>query len=272
MAAVPWSTHTVELSTGSVTKRFRPGAREACAREWRALTLLATHAPGLAPVPHRVDPGADEPTLTMSRLPGDPMRGQPLSHRQLTALAAALSELYGAVPADVLAEVPVRPGRQHDLVAHLRTWTPHVRPGVSAALGEAMDRGLAWLARSGLERAGTPDVPAVLGPGDGNLANYLWDGSRVRIVDFEDSGLSDRPFELAEITEHVASWVGPPLDVEAFLELFDLDAVERTRLLECRRLLALVWLFLLSFDDPRHPRNPPGTAERQAARLDRLLG
>lgn len=46
---------------------------------------------------------------------------------------------------------------------------------------------------------------------------------------------------------------------------------ERSLLLETRRLLALVWLFLLAFDDPDHPRNPPGTAERQAARLSRLL-
>jgi hypothetical protein len=76
---------------------------------------------------------------------------------------------------------------------------------------------------------------------------------------------------LAEITEHVASWVDQPLDVDAFLAQFDLNAAELTRLLECRRLLALVWLFLLSFDDPQHPRNPPGTAERQAARLSWLL-
>lgn len=134
-----------------------------------------------------------------------------------------------------------------------------------------MERGLAWLAGSGLDRVDQQDVPLVFGPGDGNLANYLWDGSRVRVVDFEDSGLSDRPFELAEITEHVASWVDQPLDVEAFLCQFDLNAAERARLPQVRRLLALVWLFLLSFDDPEHPRNPPGTAQRQAARLSRLL-
>ncbi|MBF9071687.1 aminoglycoside phosphotransferase [Streptacidiphilus sp. NEAU-YB345] len=134
-----------------------------------------------------------------------------------------------------------------------------------------MDLGLAWLADSGLEGAVPPNVPWVFGAGDGNLANYLWDGTRVRIVDFEDSGSSDRPFELAEITEHVGSWVGTPLDAEAFLDLFDLTDAERARLPDCRRLLALVWLFLLSFDDPRR-RNPSGTAERQAARLVRLLG
>ncbi|MEE1791108.1 aminoglycoside phosphotransferase [Streptomyces sp. BE308] len=134
-----------------------------------------------------------------------------------------------------------------------------------------MDRGLEWLARSDMERVGRPDVPRVFGPGDGDLADYLWDGTRVRVVDFEDSGLSDRPFELAEITEHVAARVGPPLAAETFLSLFDLNTAERARLSECRKLLALVWLFLLSFGDPQPPRNPPGTTERQAARLHNLL-
>ncbi|WP_431681590.1 phosphotransferase family protein [Kitasatospora sp. KL5] len=271
MTSVPWSTHAVELRPDSVTKRFRRESRGACEREWRALTLLAAHAPGLAPVPLSAGLAAAELVVVMSRLPGEALRGKPLGDQQLRALAAAASELYTAVPAEVLAEVPPRPGRQYQLVARISAWAPQARPHVGRAVAAAMDRGLDWLARSGMDGADRPDVPVVFGPGDGNLANYLWDGSRVRVVDFEDSGLSDRPFELAEITEHVAAWVGPPLDAEAFLGLFDLTAAERVRLTECRRLLALVWLFLLSFDDPRNPRNPPGTAERQAARLSALL-
>ncbi|MEV0281162.1 phosphotransferase [Streptomyces sp. NPDC050610] len=271
MTSAPWSRNAVELRADTVVKKFHYGSRGACEREWRALTLLAAYAPGLAPAPRHVDFAAAEPVVVMERVPGEPMRGEPLSGRQLRAMSAAAGELYAAVPEDVLAEVPVRPGRQQHLIAQIHAWAPRIRPRVGSEAGEAMDRGLEWLARSGMERAGGPDVPMVFGPGDGNLANYLWDGTRVRIVDFEDSGRSDRPFELAEISEHVAGWAGPPLDVGAFLDLFDLNAAERARLPECRRLLALVWLFLLSFDDPRHPRNPPGTAERQAARLSRLL-
>ncbi|MFJ3173460.1 phosphotransferase family protein [Streptomyces roseus] len=272
MTSDAWSTHAIDLKSDSVIKRFRRGSREECEREWRALTLLSVYAPGLAPAPRSADLAAEEPVVVMSRLPGAPLRGQLLSEQQLKALACATSEMYAAVPADELAKIPVRPGQQYELIARIRAWTPRARPRVSAEVGEAMDRGLDWLARSDLEQAAPPDVPQVFGPGDGNLANYLWDGSRVRVVDFEESGLSDRPFELAEITEHVAGWVDQPLDVEMFLSQFDLSATERARLLECRRLLALVWLFLLSFDDPQRPRNPPGTAERQAARLSRLLG
>jgi aminoglycoside phosphotransferase (APT) family kinase protein len=199
------------------------------------------------------------------------MRGYPLDSDQVRALATAVTRLHDAVPADELVDVPLRPGHQHELITHVRSWFSLARPRTSGQVGRAMDRGTEWLTLSGLEAAGQPEVPPVFGPGDGNLANYLWDGFRVQVVDFEDSGRSDRAFELAEITEHVASWVEHPLDVEAFLGHFDLTAAESARLTECRRLLALVWLFLLAFDDPDEPRNPPGTAERQARRLLDLL-
>jgi Ser/Thr protein kinase RdoA (MazF antagonist) len=269
MTSGRWSTHAIELTSHSVIKRFQGGDRERGGREWRALTLLARYAPGLAPEPWQADLSAAEPRVVMSRLAGAPLRGCLLRDGQLKALAEAVRELHDAVPADVLAEVPLRPGHQGDLVVQIRSWIPLARGHVSDRLGPAMDAGLDWLAGSGLESARQPDVQWVFGPGDGNLANYLWDGSKVRVVDFEDSGRSDRAFELAEIAEHVSSWVEHPLDVSSFLGHFDLTAAESARLQDCRRLLALVWLFLLAFDDSDNPRNPPGTAERQA---DRLLG
>ncbi|MFJ5216360.1 phosphotransferase family protein [Streptomyces sp. NPDC088354] len=266
-----WSTHAVELHPDSVTKRFRDGDRQRGAREWRALTLLATYAPGLAPAPRESDLSGPIPTIVMSRLAGTPLRGRSLKDDQIKALAAAVTRVHDAVPPDVLAEVPLRPGRQAELIAQIHSWFPQARPRVNHEVGRALDRGMDWLARSALDSTGHPEVPDVFGPGDGNLANYLWDGERVQVVDFEDSGLSDRAFELAEITEHVGSWVEHPLDVDAFLAHFDLTNTQAARLVDCRRLLALVWLFLLTFDDADNPRNPPGTAERQASRFLDLL-
>ncbi|MDX6352163.1 MAG: hypothetical protein QOF84_6953 [Streptomyces sp.] len=271
MSSDRWSTHAIELRSNCVVKRFRGEDRERGEREWSALTVLATYAPGLAPEPWDSDLAAPEPTVVMSRLAGMPLRGCFLLDGQIKALAEAVRELHAAVPPDVLNEVPLRPGHQGDLIAQIHSWFPRARGRVSGRVGEAMDAGLAWLAGSGLETAGQPDVPGVFGPGDGNLANYLWNGSKVQVVDFEDSGRSDRAFELAEITEHVSSWVEHPLDVSSFLGHFDLTAAESMRLRDCRRLLALVWLFLLAFDDKDNPRNPPGTAERQADRLLDLL-
>ncbi len=282
MSSERWSTHTVELKSDVVVKRFRDNGRERGAREWRALTLLARYAPGLAPAPVSADLTDARPSVKMSRLTGVPMRGLPLDDERIAALARAVGELHAAVPQPVLADLPPRPWQQVQVIAAIRSWTPGALAETGRTVRSALKAGLDWLDRSGMERASRQAVPAVFGPGDGNLANYLWDGlgRRVRVVDFEDSGRSDRAFELAEITEHVASWVGSSepgtvgesLDIASFLGHFDLTAAEADRLTDCRRLLALVWLFLLRLDDPVAPRNPPGTAERQAERLMALLG
>ena len=271
MAPTPWSTHMIEFGPDTVTKRFRPGCRERCIREWRALTLLAAHAPGTAPVPLSVDFNAAEPVVVMSRLDGEPLRGRALGLARTRALTRTVAELHTALPTHLLDRVPPRPGRPRAVEKFVHTWAPLIRPGLTGDVARAVDEGLARAAHAAREDS-TERLPlSVFGPGDGNLANYLWDGSRVCVVDFEDSGRSDRAFELAEITEHVGSWVEQPLDVAAFLRGFDLTSTESSRLRECRRLLALVWLVLLSRDAKGERRNPPGTVNRQAHWLTGLL-
>ncbi|MFD9209418.1 phosphotransferase [Streptomyces sioyaensis] len=214
-------------------------------------------------------------TVTTNRRPRTTHRlpARHLSDVQVAALAAAVRKLHAAVPSEVLRAVPTRPDHAAELVARIRRWTPSMRPRVSGQVAQAMDAGVAWLASVHLDRPGAPGIPQVFGAGDGNLANFLWDGSTVRIVDFEDSGRSDRAFELAEITEHVASWVEHPLDVSSFLSQFDVTRAELGRLWDCRRLLALVWLFLLLFDaGDGNRRNPADAVERQSQRLLDLLG
>ncbi|WP_344573052.1 aminoglycoside phosphotransferase family protein [Streptomyces lunalinharesii] len=283
--AVPWHTHDVVLHPDRVVKRFRRSeGRDPFVRERRALVLLARHAPDLAPVLLDVrDPtgAAAPPTLVTSRLPGDCLRGKPLGPRQLTAWARAVQAVHSALPPAELARLPLRRGHQRDAVARVRAWcaTPPDRP-LAPAVRRALRAGTNWLDRvwpdapdadRPLPAEVPADVPAVFGAGDGNAANYLWDGRRVRVVDFEESGRSDRAYELAEIVEHVAAWLPRPFDTAAFLDRFALTPAESARLRECRTLHALVWLCLLAADDPARPRNPPGTAERQARRLWRRL-
>lgn len=104
--------------------------------------------------------------------------------------------------------------------------------------GEAFDAAVGLLAGLPLSEVG----PAVVGHGDPNLANYLWDGVRVRVVDFEDAGRSDVAYELATLVEHLSA---RGLDAEAFCDRFEVDPV---RLRAARR-------------------NPPGTLDAQAVRL-----
>jgi hypothetical protein len=105
----------------------------------------------------------------------------------------------------------------------------------------------------------------VLGHRDPNLGNYLWDGTRVRIVDFEDAAVSDPATELAILAEHLSL---REVDADAFCARF---AVDRRRLRAARRLWAMFWLRLLLPGGPAARRNPAGTADRQAGRLLRLL-
>ncbi|MEU6725220.1 aminoglycoside phosphotransferase family protein [Nonomuraea wenchangensis] len=259
-------THEVSYDGDVVTKRYRatkPGAAE---REWRALTLLAEHAPGLAPEPIAFETGV----VRMSRLDGEPLRGRPVTDEHLTALAGALAELHAAVPLPVLRDVPVRPWQREAVGDWIRGQAARWRPRDPLA-DRAVREGLRWLEGWRPDGGG---VRPVFGGGDGNLANFLWDGGRVRVVDFEDSGRSDLAYELAELAEHVSMWVDGSADVGMDLVArFGLSAGEERRLGECRRAQALVWLFLLAQDDPDQPRNPPGTFRRQAERvLARLDG
>ncbi|MEW9546801.1 phosphotransferase family protein [Nonomuraea sp. NPDC050783] len=253
-------THELTYDGDLVTKRYlgdRPGAAE---REWRALTLLAEYAPGLAPRPVAFEAGA----VTMSRIDGVPLRGLPVREEHGVALAAALAELHAAIPAPVLEQVPVRPWQ----CAAVRDW---IMERAGRRLGDplaarAAREGLRWLESRRPDGSG---ITPVFGGGDGNLANFLWDGRRVRVVDFEDSGRSDRAYELAELAEHVSMWVDGEVEIAG---RFELGPQEERRLRECRRMHALTWLFLLSYDDPRNPRNPPGTFRRQAERVLAVLG
>jgi Ser/Thr protein kinase RdoA (MazF antagonist) len=146
------------------------------------------------------------------------------------------------------------------------------RLGNDPSVRHAFARAVAWLGSSDLARHSRLDDQAVLGQGDSNLANFLWDGHRIRLVDFEDSGPSNRAFELASLVEHVSAWSDASLDAESFLGLFDLTAAERAAVPAFRRLAALFWLILLRPSGPASLRNPPGTLVRQAHRLLDLLG
>ena len=282
MGGVPphQATHevTVDAGRGLVVKRYRSWSRGEPAREWAALTLLAEFAPGLAPAPLRAALQADPPEIVMSFVRGT-VPGARVTPHDAEALGVALDRLWGSVPRTRLAPAFGTEPMPAAFARRVRSMAGSARPVPDGPLArQALSAGTAWLASAALDRRRAADDDdvlgqgAVLGQGDGNLANFLWDGGQVRIVDFEDSGPSDRAFELAVLVEHLSAWPDARLDTGPFLARFSLTGPEKTRLTESRRLSALFWLLMLLPGGPASTRNPPGTLDLQARRLLTLLG
>ncbi len=267
-------THSLEFGDDVVIKRYASWGRGEPQREWAALALLAEHAPGLAPAP--VEPALDAhpPMIVMTRLPGYVLRGQHATDEQVTAMAAALTQLHKAIPTRVVEAVAPAPWGPIAAVDKYRAWADK-RPnlGEDPIVQQAYQAGTAWLASTDPDKLTTNPYPPVLGLADGNHANYLWDGDEgcVRLIDWEDSGSNDRAFELGEVAEHI-SRVDGDMDVERLLALIDLAPGEWERVVGFRRLVALGWMLQLGPDGPATPHNPVGTLERLAERVLQLLG
>jgi Ser/Thr protein kinase RdoA (MazF antagonist) len=202
---VQTSTHGLTLSEREVRKEFVADHEREAEREWACLTLLAEHAPDLAPRPLRREDGG-RPVIVMERIPGDPLAPRPLSTGQTQALGAALRRLYD-VPVEAVREAGIGP-RRYGAAEHAQVMVEWLADDPD--LRECRDPGLVAEALE-VARAFVADPPVpeprltALGIADLNPANVLWDGRDVRLVDFEDGGLSDPAYELADHVEHLGS-------------------------------------------------------------------
>jgi Ser/Thr protein kinase RdoA (MazF antagonist) len=266
-------THEVELGEREVVKRFRSSDRGEAEREWDGLQLLARHAPDLGPVPLRFEPaGAAPPTVAMSRVAGEPLGSRPLSRGQVAGVGRAMRDLFGAVPAAELAAFPERRSGPRELAADLRSWIREPHEPCAADVGAALDEARRWLeGAAAVELTDGPLVETVFGLGDGNVGNLLWDGERCRLVDFEDCGVSDPAYEVADVVEHVSVSLPGLMRPDDLAATFDFDRAQSGRLLGFRRLMATFWLVMLLPGNPAHARNPAGSVEHQAERLRSLL-
>ena len=203
------------------------------------------------------------PIAALEWLPGTHLGEANLTIHQLEALAGAVAELYRLVDSALV--------ERADSAAHTRLETLQrdvaalpVATGTLYMLGY-VER-LACNADHEIhalwqEWQSGPDpvllrvpAPPVFSRGDPNLANCLWDGTRLRIVDFEYAGLSDRAFDLADLIEHPQSRATPDRAWTQFIGLFSLPAWELERLQAARRLLGLFWLCkfrAFGAEDPR---------------------
>jgi Ser/Thr protein kinase RdoA (MazF antagonist) len=265
------STHHLTIGDQTVLKRYLSWSRGEPSREWRCLELLARLAPGLAPRPLEQQTIDGVPEIVMSRLPGTPLGDEPLTDDQVAAVAAAMRTMQG-LPPEHISRLDVRISGLASMVETVGGWAETVDPrDAPAMVVEAYGAGVRWLRGAGPVLTQNPSR-AVLANADGNLGNYLWDGSRCRIVDFEDGGLSEVAYEVADLVEHLSASLTGLVDAVALIDSLDLTRAERRRVLECRRLFAIFWLLMLWPGNRAHDRNPPGSWESQATRLLALLG
>ena len=209
----------------------------------------------------------------MSQVPGEPLGTCPVTEAQEEAIAAALGRLHHAIPPSVPGTVERAPGSPQFLPGRIRDMAYACNAELLDALPrQAYRAALAWLGSGWADRTASVTGQPVFARCDPNLANHLWDGHSVHLVDFEASGRGDRVTELADFVEHVTVWAHAGINAEAFLDRFDLNPGERQQITRLRRLFAAFWVMRLLPDGSAYHRNPPGTFERQASRLLDLLG
>ncbi|MCF6377456.1 aminoglycoside phosphotransferase family protein [Nocardioides KLBMP 9356] len=266
------STHALTIGAGEVRKEFRDDHDAEAEREWAILGLLAEHAPGLAPRPLRRE-DAETPVIVMERLRGEPLAPRPLDATQTQALGASLRRLYD-VPFEAVSASGVG-ARRHgarEHVAILVEWLGRAHDlsdcADPALVAEALAAARAFVAAPALPE---PRLTA-LGIADLNPANVVWDGRVARLVDFEDGGLSDPAYELADHVEHLGSRLPGVYDVHALPVAAGLDGEDRERMEAYRPLFAAFWLAMLLPGNGAWRRNPPGTTEAHAAHFMALLG
>ncbi len=94
--------------------------------------------------------------------------------------------------------------------------------GEDPLVSQAWQAGVSWLGSSTLDSQLCPDGKVAMGHGDCNLANFLWDGTQVRIVDFEDSGSAaiDHGYSITQMIA-LARELDPGLEGRDFAEAGD---------------------------------------------------
>jgi aminoglycoside phosphotransferase (APT) family kinase protein len=261
-------THEIQIEGAVVRKSYVAWDDDEPAREWAGLEHLGRHAPDLAPTPIARESRNGQPVVVMARVPGKPLADK-LSDRQVVAFIEALQRLFDVpVPPElaVRANGPSLQSRFRPWLAEEYEWDLCADRGlVRTAVGSAQE----WL------DANPPDAEWIVDPvialGDGNLDNVMWDGERCRLIDWEEFGVSDLAYEIADVVEHASSRLRRLIDVPTLLADLRLSRAQRERVERHRRMFACFWLAMMLPGNAGWRRNPSGSVEDQARHLLDLL-
>lgn len=248
-------------------KIYRKDSARRASHEWAALTALSHAGFDAAPEPLYYE-AFRGPVVVMTLLPGVPLSGAPLDAGQIAQIAEIFHRmrLVGQNGhTEPIPPVRMSIGSMFDEVRG--RWKSFTADHRSPLRKELFSRWECWLGGPDLAHLMQPSIP-VLGQGDPNPSNYLWDGRRVRVVDFEYAGWSDMHHEFALLVEHVQSRATPDALWALLEELLFLSRDDRDRARAARVLVAWYWTVEFwphqSADDEKFVS--------QAERLLRLLG
>lgn len=248
--------------TQRCVKLYRATAGDPDRREYQALSLLARHCHGQAPMPIAHFPAPVLPAVVAEWIPGVSLNDRPLTQDEITALTECLAAVHDVDTAGVPA-VPGPPqGAVTRVAVMLADLSTHDRT-VERALHEAR----AWLESRDAELVAHLPCSS-WGRGDPNLENVLVDSSgHARVVDLEMAGATNVAFEVADMIEHLRSHC---VDWQDWAPLIDrlIPAIDRAAFAACRRLASTFWLAMLVGNPQARAIN--GT-ERQVVQAERVL-
>ena len=206
----------------------------------------------------------------MSRVPGTPLAGQ-LTDAQTQALAVALRRLFEVpVPPDLRVRANDPVGFSHRFREWLAEEYDWSQCQDAALVQEAVETARLWLDERPASDVWIVDPVVALG--DGNLDNVMWDGETCRLIDWEEYGVSDVAYEVADIIEHASSRLERRVDIAAFLQGLSLSEPQRHRVEHHRPFFAAFWLAMLLPGNGGWRRNPAGSTEDQARHVLDLIG
>jgi thiamine kinase-like enzyme len=226
-------------------KIYRVDDRRRLEREWLSLTILARHQMPSAPAPLWIDPDPDQPAIGMTLLPGRPLPDIEDRREPLQALAAVLRQLAALPLAAELGSMARIDSASHYIRRITGIWAPALAGSPRDALTRDLQRILSQWAESGDAGILAEPAPRIFSRGDSNLLNWLWDGTRIRCVDFEFAGWSDLPFDCADLIEHISA---REIDDQTWAETVSsagLREGDHRRFAAAQRTCALRWLAVL---------------------------
>ena len=218
-------------------KVFKTDIRQRGQREWESLLYLREKGIDYVPTPYQFATVDGTAVLVMELVGGSHLGHRHLSRDQLAILACQVKRLH-VLPFEgrpEKARVFLASERVNGLVDSMKE-VP-VQDHLTAKcldLWHTLSQGPAL----GLLRQTTELVFSRM---DTSLANLMWDGVTIRMVDLEYGGWTERVFDLAEQVEHVQSHETPDSEWAWYLQQFPLKPEEHLRLRFAQHLLAFDW-------------------------------